>query len=92
MQGKTNRSSLPEVFYKEGVLKDFAKFTLKQLRQSLFFNKVATLLKRRLWHRCFPMNFTKLLRTRFLKEHLRRLLNKKRLKKLKINYTKFLKI
>ena len=26
----------------------------------------ATLLKERLWHRCFPVNFTKLLRTPFL--------------------------
>ena len=35
------------------------------------FNKVAalrpaTLLKRRLWHRCFPVNFAKFLRTPFL--------------------------
>ena len=40
-------------------------------RRSLFFNKVAgqarpaTLLKKRLWHRCFPMNFAKFLRTTF---------------------------
>ena len=32
-----------EVFYKKGVLKNFAKFTEKHLRQSLFFNKVAGL-------------------------------------------------
>ena len=36
-----------------------------------FFNKVtdlrpATLLKNRLWHRCFPVNFAKFLRTPFL--------------------------
>ena len=36
-----------------------------------FFNKVAsprpaTLLKKRLWHRCFPVNFAKFLRTPFL--------------------------
>ena len=30
----------------------------------------ATLLKRRLWHRCFPMNFAKFLRTSFFTEHL----------------------
>ena len=40
-----------------------------------FFNKVAglkpaTLLKRRLWHRCFPMNAVKFLRTPFHIEHL----------------------
>ena len=42
------------MFCKEGVLKNFAKFTRKRLCQSLFFNKVAglsfaTLLKKRLW-------------------------------------------
>ena len=34
----------------------------------------ATLLKKRLWHRCFPVNFTKILRIPFLTEHLRWLL------------------
>ena len=34
------RSSRPEVFCKRGVLRNFAKFTGKHLRQSLFFNKV----------------------------------------------------
>ena len=33
----------PEVFYKKGVLRNFTKFTGKQLCQSLFFNKVAGL-------------------------------------------------
>ena len=54
-----------------GALKSFIKFTRKRLCQSLFFNKVAelspaTLLKNRLRHRCFPMNFVKFLRTPFL--------------------------
>ena len=31
-------------------------------------------LKKRSWHRCFPVNFVKFLRTSFLKEHLRWLL------------------
>ena len=31
----------------------------------------ATLFKKRLWHRCFPVNFMKFLRTPFLAEHLR---------------------
>ena len=49
----------------------FAKFTGKHLCQSLFFNKVAglrpaTLLKKRLRHRCFPVNFVRFLRTHFL--------------------------
>ena len=52
---------------------------LKASGQGLLFNKVAglrpaTLLKRRLWHRCFPVNFAKFLGTPFLKEHLQWLL------------------
>ena len=43
--------------------------------ESLFFNKVvalrpATLLKKKLWHRCFSVNFAKFSRTTFLIEHL----------------------
>ena len=65
-----DRSSRPDMFCKKGVLKNFAKFTAIHLCQSLFFNKVAdlrptTLLKKRLWHRCFPVNFVKFLRTPF---------------------------
>ena len=30
----------------------------------------ATLFKKRLWHRCFPVNFVKFLRTTFIIEHL----------------------
>ena len=37
------RSSRPEVFCKKCVLRNFAKFTGKQLCQSFFFNKVAGL-------------------------------------------------
>ena len=59
---------------KKGVLRNFAKFTGKHLCQSLFFNKVAgprpaALLKKRLWHSCFPLNFVKFLRTPFLTKH-----------------------
>ena len=69
-------SSRPEVFCRKGVLSNFAKFTGKHLCQSLFFNKVAglrpaTLLTKRLWHRCFPVNFAKFLRTLCFTEHLR---------------------
>ena len=43
---------------KKSFLRNFTKFTGKHLCQSLFFNKIAalrpaTLLKKRLWHRCF---------------------------------------
>ena len=60
---------------KKGVLGNFAKFAGKHLCQSLFLNKVAglrlaTLLKKRIWHRCFPVNFAKFLRAPFVTEHL----------------------
>ena len=45
------------MFCKTGVLRDFSKFT-----------RPATLLKKR-WHRCFPVNFEKFLRTPFFTEH-----------------------
>ena len=56
---------------KKDVLKSTAKITENHLLQSFFFNKVAgfrpaTLLKKRLWHMCFPVNFMKFLRTPFL--------------------------
>ena len=54
---------------KKGVLRNFTKSTRKHLCQSLFFNKVAFLikyfLKKRLWHSYFPWNFVKFLRTPF---------------------------
>ena len=64
---------------KKGLLRNFAKFTGKRLCQILFFNEVAglrsaTLLNKTLWHRCFPVNFVKFLRTPFFIEHLWRLL------------------
>ena len=68
-----NKNSLqkqpPEVFWKKGVPRNFAKFIGKHLSQSLFLNKVAglsaTLLRKRLWQRCFPVNFAKFLRRSF---------------------------
>ena len=36
-----DRSSRPEVFYKKGVFKSFTKFTGKDLRRSLYSDKVA---------------------------------------------------
>ena len=69
--GTINRSSRPEVFCEKAVLRNFAKFTGKYLWQSLFFNKVdglgpATLFKKRLRQRCFPVNAAKFLRIPFL--------------------------
>ena len=69
MMASKYRSSRPEVFCRKAVLKRFTKFIGKHLRQSLFFNKVAdrpaTFLKKRFWHRCFPVHFVKFLRTLF---------------------------
>ena len=69
------------------ILKDFFGWELYPstlvicllLCQGLFFNKVeclrpATLFKKRRWHRCFPVNFAKFLRTSFLQNTSRRLL------------------
>ena len=50
-----SRSNRPEVFLRESVLRE----------------SPATILKKRLWYSCFPVNFGKLLRTPFLTEHLR---------------------
>ena len=55
----------------KGVLRNFTKFIGKHLCQGLFFDKLAglrsaTLLKERLWLRCFHVNFAELLRTPFL--------------------------
>ena len=65
------------MFCKKGVLRNFVKFIGKQQCQRPFFNKAAglrpaTLLKRGLWHRCFPVNFV--IRTPFLTVHLKWLL------------------
>ena len=52
----TYRSSHGRCSVWKGVLRIFSKFTGKHL-------KPETLLKKRLWHRCFPVNFVKFLRT-----------------------------
>ena len=64
----------PEVFYKKGALKNFAKFTGKHLCRNHFFYKVAglrpaTFLKKRFGHMCFPVNFVKFLRSSFYRTH-----------------------
>ena len=49
---------------RKGVLRNFAKFPGKHLRQSLF-QETATLLKTRPRHKCLPVNSAKFLRTTF---------------------------
>ena len=78
---RTPRSSHKRCSLKKGVLRNFKKFTGKYLCQSLFFNKAAGLRpqavhvnKKRLWHRCFSVNFAKFLRTPFLQNTSERLL------------------
>ena len=75
------RSSLPDVFCIEGVLRNFAKFTGKCLRQSLFFNKIAglrpaALLKKALTQ-VFSCEFYEIFKNSFFVEHLRWLLLKR---------------
>ena len=78
------RSSLPEVFCKKGVLRNFAKFKGKHLYQRLLFNKVAglgpaTLLKKSLCNfikkeslvQVFSCEFCKISKKIFFTEHLR---------------------
>ena len=76
---KISRSIQRRCSMKIGVLKNFTRFAGKHLCQGLFFNKVAshrppTLLKKRLWHWCFSVNFTKFLRTPFIQNTFERLL------------------
>ena len=51
--GSQATEAVTQPFYKNGVLGNFSKFTVKHLYQ-------------RLWHRCFTVNFEEFLRTPFL--------------------------
>ena len=67
----TFQKNPPGVLWKKVFLEISQNFTGKHLCESLFFNKVAglgpsTLFKKSLWHRCFPVNFEKFLKTPFL--------------------------
>ena len=52
------------------VKKDFLKVLQNSQENTCTRLKPSTLLKKRLWHRCFPVNFAKFLRTPFFTEHL----------------------
>ena len=63
----------------KGVLRNFVKFTQKHLcRVSFWIIKLqaeaCNLLKKRVWHTCFPVNFAKFLRKPFLQNTSGRLL------------------
>ena len=72
----------PEMCYAKRCSQKFHKIQRKTpVPESLFlsFNKVAglrpaSLLKKRLWHMCFPVNFVKFLRIPFFIEHIQWLL------------------
>ena len=71
-----NRSSRSEVFCQKGVLRNFAKFTGKDLCQSLFFNKVkglrpAILLKKKSLVHVFSCEFCEISKNNFFIKHLR---------------------
>ena len=78
LSGDTSfRSSHRRCSLKTGVLRNFAKSIGKHPCQSLFVNEVtglglrpATLLKKRIWHRCFPVNFAKDFKNTYFTEHL----------------------
>ena len=65
----------PEVFRKNGVLKNFAMFTRKDLCWSLFGVFEVNFIKKRLQHRYFPVNITKFLRTPISENIWKRFLN-----------------
>ena len=76
---KNNRKQPREMFCKKCVLRNFTKFTGKNLCQGLFFSQGAglrpsTLLKKRLCQRDFSVDFMKFLRTPFLQNTTGRLL------------------
>ena len=53
------------VFCKKNVLKNFAKFTEDTCARVLFNKVVYNFIKNSFWHRYFPVNFAKFLRTPF---------------------------
>ena len=59
------RCSCPEVFCKKDVLENLVKFTRKRLCKVAGL-RPPTLLKERLWHGVFSVNFAKFLRKPFL--------------------------
>ena len=64
-----SKSSCSHMFYKIGVLKTFYKIhKITSVPESLFVAglQAGTLLRKRLRHRCFPVNFATVLRTPIL--------------------------
>ena len=75
MQVPSSEAATRAVVCKKVFLEILQKLIGKHLCQFLFFNKVtslrpATLLKKRSWHRCFPMSFCEISKNTFFTEHL----------------------
>ena len=64
---KYSQKQPPEAFYKKIVFESFAIFTRNHQRWSFFLIKVCNFIKKRLQHRCFPVNIAQFLRTPTLK-------------------------
>ena len=69
-----SRSTRPDIFCKKGVLRNFTKFTVKHLCQSLFFNKVAVevacnFTKKETLVQVFSCEFCKISKNTFFTEH-----------------------
>ena len=64
---ETDRSSHLQMFFKIGVLKNFAIFTGKHRSWSLFLTalQVSNFIKKRHQHKCFPVYIVKFLRIAF---------------------------
>ena len=73
LHGVMFRSSHQRCSMKKDVLRNFSEFTGKHLCHSLCLG-LQLYLKKRLWHRCFPVNLEKFLRTPFLQNTSGRLL------------------
>ena len=71
-------SSQYQAFYKIEVLKDFVKFVVKHLRQSLVFIKLQSF-REKLQHRCFTREFCKFFNTIFFREHFRMIASEKKI-------------
>ena len=67
------RRSHQRFFMKKGVLGNFTKFTSKTPVPAPV-SETCNFIKKRLWHRCFPVNFVKFLRPPFLQNTSRQLL------------------
>ena len=76
VQNKEVQKQPSEVNLKKYIPKNFAIFTGKYFVLESYFNKIAGFVKRRLQHRCFPVNIRKCLRTTTSKNNCKRLLLK----------------